>query len=230
MNIDQLSGSVWLLMAAIGFVGIGLGLLLARWLNNTPGKARLRAQLEQVESDFEAHKEKVNEHFVTTSELVNELTESYVRVYKHLSDGASQLSGVAELSRRLTLDEGDARLPSIDGESRDITEQKPGASEPDPATNVSDAEVQATLSELEAEAGPPEAGPPEAGPPEAGLPEAGPPEAGLPEADPPEADPPEPPADPQAHTSTASTSEEPPVLTARAADAAQPNAGAPEKA
>ena len=41
---------------------------------------------------METYKASVNTHFNKTSDLVNELTQDYVKVYRHLAEGAQTLS------------------------------------------------------------------------------------------------------------------------------------------
>jgi uncharacterized membrane-anchored protein YhcB (DUF1043 family) len=47
--------------------------------------------LEKSGAEFEAYKSSVSSHFSKTSELVNDLTQDYVKVYKHLAEGAQIL-------------------------------------------------------------------------------------------------------------------------------------------
>jgi len=133
------------LVGGIGIViGLLIGMLIMRLLNGpSSSKAELQAKLDAVEAEFESHKQSVNNHFETTSELVNDLTESYVKVYKHLSLGATALSGAVDVSHRLTLDEASSGTAVIEGSS-------------DPASDtskvVADEAIEETLTELEATA------------------------------------------------------------------------------
>ena len=103
-----------LLVGGLGLIlGLLIGMLIMRLINGSgSSKAELQTKLEAVEAEYEAHKESVNNHFETTSELVNDLTESYVKVYKHLSLGATNLSGAVDVSHRLTLDATSAAVVS----------------------------------------------------------------------------------------------------------------------
>jgi len=155
-----------LAVAAIAVVvGLGIGSLLTYLLiGRGPSKTELTGKLSAVEEEFAAHKQSVDKHFETTSELVNDLTESYAKVYKHLSQGAEQLSGVVDMRHRLTVDDTD-REPSIDGE-KPVLEGAIAAGAgalagaaadtadhvDDPQFTVSDAAVEETLIELEASA------------------------------------------------------------------------------
>jgi uncharacterized membrane-anchored protein YhcB (DUF1043 family) len=133
LDLAQLFENHWVLAGVCVALGMLLGGGLVTLLSKRPSKTALQQKLDIVQTEFEAHKETVNDHFVTTSELVNELTESYVKVYKHLSDGAAQLSGGAELSRRLTLDETSDAESVIEGAVK----------------TTSDEAVEETLAELE---------------------------------------------------------------------------------
>lgn len=156
-------------IVAVAGIAVVLGLLIG-WLatylfiGRGPSKNELTGKLAAVEEEFETHKENVDKHFETTSELVNELTESYVKVYKHLSEGAEQLGGVVDMRNRLTLDKDDSvaasssrdgsdSLANEDGESGKVIEGALAtatvAMTEDPDFTVSDAAVEETLTELE---------------------------------------------------------------------------------
>lgn|GEM_PF-1757918 len=152
-------------IVAVAGIAVVIGLLIG-WLatylfiGRGPSKNELTGKLAAVEEEFETHKENVDKHFETTSELVNELTESYVKVYKHLSEGAEQLGGVVDMRNRLTLDkdERDAVSPASDdagedGKSGKVIEGALAtatvAMTEDPDFTVSDAAVEETLTELE---------------------------------------------------------------------------------
>lgn len=69
--------------------GIGIGLLLRS--GHRQRVAELENELAQLQSDFDGYREKVNQHFLTTSELVQKMTDSYRDVYEHLATGSEQL-------------------------------------------------------------------------------------------------------------------------------------------
>jgi uncharacterized membrane-anchored protein YhcB (DUF1043 family) len=81
----------------------------------------LRAELARSRSEMERYRTSVNGHFNKTSELVKELTEDYVKVYRHLAEGAQTLSDTPEFSHVLEQQKGRV-LISTDGEagSQDI--------------------------------------------------------------------------------------------------------------
>ena len=88
--------SVGWLIALVAFAtGIGVGIIFYRFKYSDDARAqKLQEELEQVTQDFENYKIGVTDHFSKTSELVNNLTEDYVKVYKHLAEGAEGLTDV----------------------------------------------------------------------------------------------------------------------------------------
>lgn len=109
MELHNLQDNLVLVAALAALAGLIIGSLLTYlMIGRGPSKTELTSKLAAVEEEYKSHKSSVDEHFATTSELVNELTESYVKVYKHLSEGAEQLGGVVDMRHRLTLDEGKA--------------------------------------------------------------------------------------------------------------------------
>lgn len=76
-----------------GITGVIIGLLIggtavAIWLKRRGGSGGTVASLKRENAQF---REEVNEHFVQTAELINQLTDSYKAVFDHLSEGAEKL-------------------------------------------------------------------------------------------------------------------------------------------
>ena len=155
MELEALQNNVVLVGALAGLAGLGIGSLLTYLLiGRGPSKSVLSAKLAEVEEEYDNHKKSVDAHFATTSELVNDLTESYVKVYKHLSEGAENLGGVADMRHRLTLNstgESDAD-DVIEGDIAAKDDNQPELPPEDPEFQVSDEAVEETLTELEANA------------------------------------------------------------------------------
>lgn len=83
---------LWL--TGIGFLalGIAIGYFLAGRLNNNPTKiGELEQQLQDLQRSNSRYRDEVSEHFSTTAELVQQMTDSYKDVYQHLAGGAQDL-------------------------------------------------------------------------------------------------------------------------------------------
>lgn len=158
-ELENLQNNIVAVAGIAAAVGLLIGWLLTYLLiGRGPSKTELTGKLAAVEEEFEAHKGNVDKHFETTSELVNELTESYVKVYKHLQDGAEQLGGVVDMRNRLTLDKEDSgtRGDDADNDNEDgkviegaLAATATVAMTEDTDFTVSDAAVEETLTELE---------------------------------------------------------------------------------
>jgi uncharacterized membrane-anchored protein YhcB (DUF1043 family) len=93
---------VWLFGAIALAAGVLLGMLIIRLLSPAASDVdRLKAELAQQRAEMERYKASVNTHFNKTSELVNELTQDYVKVYRHLAEGAQTLSDTREFTQVL---------------------------------------------------------------------------------------------------------------------------------
>ncbi len=90
-------------------VGACAGYLLAQSASPTGKKRReLEASLRAKEAELKAYQQEVTTHFVKTSELIGNLTESYRSVHEHLAMSAMNLAN-PDVSRKL-LDAGSGRL------------------------------------------------------------------------------------------------------------------------
>ena len=84
--------SIWFLVIGSLAVGIVIGITFTRRLGTDA--IRVQQLEEKLESMSESHMEyrnNVSEHFNTTSELINQMTDSYKKVYGHLAMGAQDL-------------------------------------------------------------------------------------------------------------------------------------------
>ena len=68
--------------------GLGIGFLLR---GSRERIAELEQELTDLQSHFDGYREQVNRHFLTTSELVQKMTDSYRDVYEHLATGSEKL-------------------------------------------------------------------------------------------------------------------------------------------
>jgi uncharacterized membrane-anchored protein YhcB (DUF1043 family) len=137
---------IWLFGAIVLACGIFLGVLLLRLFNPKTGDVeKLQAELDQAHKDMESYKASVNSHFNKTSDLVNELTQDYVKVYRHLAEGAQTLSDTREFTQVLDQPQGQVL----------ITVEAPVEPVPDPDPLVSEAEQAPDPDPLAAQAGQP---------------------------------------------------------------------------
>ncbi|MEE4296018.1 MAG: DUF1043 family protein [Wenzhouxiangella sp.] len=79
-----------MLEGIIGLVaGLIIGASIAVILRRRSGGSE--QSVESLKQENERFREEVNDHFVQTAELINQLTDSYKAVFDHLSDGAEKL-------------------------------------------------------------------------------------------------------------------------------------------
>ena len=88
--------------------GLGLGALGYHLLRNYLAGGNLEQRLHQAESNLEGYQRDVAEHFAQTSQLVNNMTQSYREVHEHLASGALKLATPA-ISRQI-LDSANSNL------------------------------------------------------------------------------------------------------------------------
>lgn len=83
------------LLIAIGCLtaGVIIGVIATyRFSSASPVKIRrLQEELDELQETHKAYKDNVSDHFSTTAELVQQMTESYRDVYHHLASGAQSL-------------------------------------------------------------------------------------------------------------------------------------------
>lgn len=84
---------------------------------------QLETQLMDTEERLREYQQEVTQHFVETSELINNLTRSYRDVHEHLANSALKLSN-AEISRQIT-QAGDGKLLEKKSDSEEPQVQAP---------------------------------------------------------------------------------------------------------
>lgn len=90
-------------------VGLVIGTIIGRTLSGATQQRRtLTEELRKKDDELKTYQHKVTEHFITTSELVNNLTHSYKEVHQHLADSAMTLTN-PEISNKL-LEAGSGNL------------------------------------------------------------------------------------------------------------------------
>jgi uncharacterized membrane-anchored protein YhcB (DUF1043 family) len=82
-----MTDSGWIAGALV--LGFAIGALVV-WLINRKA-AGPNHSVKALREESERFREQVNDHFVETAELINQLTDSYKKVFDHLSDGAERL-------------------------------------------------------------------------------------------------------------------------------------------
>ncbi len=98
-------------------------------------EARLEKALES-RADYEAE---VAEHFATTAQLLNRLTEDYRAVYGHLAEGARDLcDGDVDIALPSAMTNDDAELSSLSGDNTQPLDYAPRRS-PDEQGQLSEA-------------------------------------------------------------------------------------------
>ncbi len=84
--------SVWQIGIIALVAGALIGALAYRLLAPAVKQAdKIKTELDVTREELNTYKASVDQHFNKTSELVNDLTQNYVKVYQHLAEGAQTL-------------------------------------------------------------------------------------------------------------------------------------------
>ncbi len=127
----------WLLyLIVFGLGGFG-GYMLAKTRNPDTRVRELEDHLHALQHKYDHYQDSVTQHFVTTAQMVNELSNSYREVHEHLRHGAETLcadsrrhstNNPAHAFERLDAPR-DKNLPFIDHQAveppRDYAAKKP---------------------------------------------------------------------------------------------------------
>ena len=82
-----------LLTIAVFLAGCGAGAVVSYVvLARTRAESKIERQMRELQEEFTAYRENVNQHFNKTAQLVNSLTENYIAVQKHLEDAADSFA------------------------------------------------------------------------------------------------------------------------------------------
>ena len=88
----EITSSVWVISLIALTAGALIGALAYRLFAPSVKQAeRARTELQAARDELGSYRDSVNDHFDKTAELVNDLTQNYVRVYQHLAEGAQTL-------------------------------------------------------------------------------------------------------------------------------------------
>jgi hypothetical protein len=83
---------IWLVGLLCFAIGLLVGALAYKQLKSDAAKVKLlEEQLENLEREHESYKDNVHSHFNNTATLLNNLTDSYREVYRHMAAGAQAL-------------------------------------------------------------------------------------------------------------------------------------------
>ena len=88
------STSFWVLGLLCFLLGTVIGCILTYSITARNNRThQLQIELNELTDDFRGYRDQVTHHFMRTSELVQEMTQSYRTVYEHLASGAQRLCG-----------------------------------------------------------------------------------------------------------------------------------------
>ena len=88
------TGSMWVIGILSFLLGGGVGGIIAYLMFARNRRTQhLQLELNQLNERFTDYRDQVTQHFMRTSELVQEMTHSYRSVYEHLASGAQHLCG-----------------------------------------------------------------------------------------------------------------------------------------
>jgi uncharacterized membrane-anchored protein YhcB (DUF1043 family) len=105
------TASLWT-VGILGFLlGTVLGCIVAWFVIGRNGRTlQLQLELEQLKERFTDYRDQVTQHFMRTSDLVQEMTQSYRAVYEHLATGAQHLCSEPDDTARLGQQQGAGRV------------------------------------------------------------------------------------------------------------------------
>lgn len=112
-NID----SVWQISIISLVAGVLIGALAYRLFWSSKEQAdQIKTELDATRAELESYKASVNQHFEKTSDLVNDLTQNYVKVHQHLAEGAYTLGDSKTFTNLLEQSE-DREAIAVDDEA-----------------------------------------------------------------------------------------------------------------
>ena len=109
--------SLWQIGIIALIAGALIGALAYRLLAPSVKQAeKTKSELDIARKELSSYQASVNSHFNKTSELVNNLTQNYVKVFRHLAEGAQTLGDSRALTNLLEQHQGKV-LISVDDET-----------------------------------------------------------------------------------------------------------------
>ena len=110
--------SIWLTGILFTALGAMVGSIITYLVVARHGRTReLQNELDQLKDRFTDYRDQVTQHFMRTSELVQEMTQSYRAVYEHLAIGAQNLCGGQIEAPRRTDPESSPLAGGMDSQS-----------------------------------------------------------------------------------------------------------------
>lgn len=108
---------VWQIGIIALVAGVLIGVLAYRLLAPSLKQAdQVKSELDDAREELADYKANVNQHFEKTSELVNDLTQNYVKVYQHLAEGAQSLGDNKSFDNLLEQQQGKVAI-AVDDET-----------------------------------------------------------------------------------------------------------------
>lgn len=119
---------------AIGLIAFAFGLALGVGIGHlTLGSSRRTRELQDrcdlLQQELDAYRDQVNTHFRRTSELVQNMTQSYREVYEHLAQGSQALCKEPVDTPRLDIPETPALGTKSDAATGGIKERRETSSQ-----------------------------------------------------------------------------------------------------
>lgn len=91
---------LWMMGGLAFFTGLVTGIVVNHLMRGTRSRNdRIHRQLNKTQAELDDYKEKVADHFHTTSHLINRMTKSYRDVHEHMASSANELC-MDELTRQ----------------------------------------------------------------------------------------------------------------------------------
>ena len=102
ISLDS-SDSLWTAGILFFLLGMTVGCIVTWLLSGRHGRTRqLQLELDELKERFTDYRDQVTQHFMRTSDLVQEMTQSYRAVYEHLANGAQHLCGEVDSTSQLS--------------------------------------------------------------------------------------------------------------------------------
>ena len=122
---------LWLVGMLILGIGILVGVVIARRTRHKKMHIRdLEEQLAQSREELAEYRTQVDDHFMITSELVDQMTASYRAVYLHMAEGAQTLCSRDYEAAHLKLAESNL-FDTLPTNPEQVTDETPTTAEED---------------------------------------------------------------------------------------------------